>query len=357
MARSSNTGWAYVTRYYDRHGKTRFRFRKGTFSKSMPSPNDPLFKSIYGAALVLADKGIAERPVKASKYSLEWASILYTSSNEFKETNNPKSQRTKHNLIKRMNEAWGDTDVRQLTRATVIEQLEQVKSPTVRNRIRGIYNKIFEILLDKRVVAENFIPSIKRSKENTKHTPHWTMADRLQYEAAYPTGTRERLAYALLLYTVQRSSDVVSMGPHSVIDGMICGVQVKTGTAFHVPISPELAKELKHWTGETYLMTSEDDPKPFKAKGFQQWFSAKREQAGLGDECTGHGLRVTGCEELAETGCTAHELMAISGHITLSEAQKYVAKANKKKMAKEAGRKRSLTHLKGDVSNLPIKRE
>ena len=40
----------------------------------------------------------------------------------------------------------------------------------------------------------------------------WTDEELDRYEAAYPFGTRERVAYAVLLYTGQRRGDVVKMG-------------------------------------------------------------------------------------------------------------------------------------------------
>ena len=39
---------------------------------------------------------------------------------------------------------------------------------------------------------------------------------------------------------------------------------------------------------------------------------------------------------LAEAGNTAHELMAISGHKTLSEVQRYTSAADKKRLADSA---------------------
>src|SRR5262245_60559793 len=49
-----------------------------------------------------------------------------------------------------------------------------------------------------------------------------------------------------------------------------------------------------------------------------------------------HGLRKAACTRLAEAGASAMEIMAVSGHKMLAEAQKYVTAANKKKMAKAA---------------------
>ena len=47
----------------------------------------------------------------------------------------------------------------------------------------------------------------------------WTDAEIAEYEARHPIGSKARLALALLLYTGQRRSDVVTMGrPHDQAD-------------------------------------------------------------------------------------------------------------------------------------------
>ena len=49
--------------------------------------------------------------------------------------------------------------------------------------------------------------------------------------------------------------------------------------------------------------------------------------------CRLHGLKKAGMRRLAEDGNAAHELMAISGHRTLTEVQRYTADADRKVLA------------------------
>ena len=39
--------------------------------------------------------------------------------------------------------------------------------------------------------------------------------------------------------------------------------------------------------------------------------------------CTPHGLRKRCCTDMAERGCTAHATMAVSGHLTLREIERF----------------------------------
>jgi integrase len=50
-----------------------------------------------------------------------------------------------------------------------------------------------------------------------------------QFERRHPVGTRARSAFALLLYTGQRRSDVVRMGRQHIRDGVLQVRQLKTG--------------------------------------------------------------------------------------------------------------------------------
>ncbi|WP_456390440.1 tyrosine-type recombinase/integrase [Profundibacter sp.] len=52
--------------------------------------------------------------------------------------------------------------------------------------------------------------------------------------------------------------------------------------------------------------------------------------------CSAHGLRKSICRRLAEAGCTPHEIMSISGHITLPMAQKYCAQFGRRDLSDPA---------------------
>ncbi len=55
---------------------------------------------------------------------------------------------------------------------------------------------------------------------------------------------------------------------------------------------------------------------------------------------------------LAEAGTTTHELMAISGHKTLSEVQRYTDEANMKKLATSGMAKLRGQSGNADVTNI-----
>ena len=87
---------------------------------------------------------------------------------------------------------------------------------------------------------------MKKFAKGEFHT--WTEDEIAQYERHWPIGTVERLAFALLLYTGQRRSDVVAMSWNDVEDDIIQVVPLKTrrstGAKLTIPIHPALAEAL-----------------------------------------------------------------------------------------------------------------
>lgn len=148
-------------------------------------------------------------------------------------------------------------------------------------------------------------------------------------------GTKARLALGLLLYTAQRRGDVVAMGRQHERGGFLAIVQDKTGTPVEIPIHPELRAIIEATPSGhlTYLVT--EFGKPFTPAGFGNWFAERVSEAGLPERCRAHGLRKAACRRLAEAGCTAPQISAISGHLSLREVQPYIDAANRSLMAAE----------------------
>lgn len=75
--------------------------------------------------------------------------------------------------------------------------------------------------------------------------------------------------------------------------------------------------------------------KPPSAAGFGNWFRDRCDEAGL-THCSAHGLRKAVGRQLAEAGCTAHEIAAITGQVSLSEVQRYTKAADQSRLARAA---------------------
>lgn len=106
----------------------------------------------------------------------------------------------------------------------------------------------------------------------------------------------------------------------------------KTGLELTIPVHPELHKVIDATPSGhlTYLVTKFG--KPFTAAGFGNWFRERCNEAWL-RHYAAHGLRKAAARRLAEAGCTAHEIAAITGHASLREVARYTKAADQKRLA------------------------
>ena len=100
----------------------------------------------------------------------------------------------------------------------------------------------------------------------------------------------------------------------------------------------------------TYIVTAYGKPRSKYGLGndFAKWAT----EAGLPTRCRMHGLKKGGMRRLAEDGNTTHELMAISGHRTLSEVQRYTDDADRKRLATSGMAKRRDRNENSELANL-----
>jgi hypothetical protein len=92
--------------------------------------------------------------------------------------------------------------------------------------------------------------------------------------------------------------------------------------------------------------------KPRSKVGLGNDFARWAREAGLPDCCRLHGLKKGGMRRRAEAGNTAHELMAFSGHRTLTDVQRYTVDANKKRLADSGAAKMQAQSENTDYTNI-----
>jgi integrase len=164
-----------------------------------------------------------------------------------------------------------------------------------------------------------------KTKSDGYHS--WTEEEIATYEAAHPIDSRARLAFTLLLYTGQRRGDVIGMGRQHVRDGRVHLRQQKTRRELAIAIHPHLqaVPDANTKDNMTFLVTSFG--KPFTPGGFGNWFRDRVREAGLPEHCAAHGLRKAAARRLAEAGCSAPQIAAVTGHRSLREVERYIEAA------------------------------
>jgi integrase len=261
------------------------------------------------------------------------------------------TQKMRRAILERFRTEHGDKRLAGLQKQHIAAILGAKKPFAARNwlkTLRGLMQFASAIGLISGDPTVDFEPA--KVKAGRIHT--WTEAEIEQFEARHPVGSRARLAMALLLYTGQRRGDVVRMGPQHIRRGILSITQQKTGSELAIPVHPRLAEiiaatECGHLA---FLVTLAGVP--FAAAGFGNLFRHWCNEARL-PQCSAHGLRKAACRRLAEIGCSAPEIAAISGHKSLKEVQRYIEEADQARLAQAAMRRMTGQSENAVVANLP----
>jgi integrase/recombinase XerD len=97
-----------------------------------------------------------------------------------------------------------------------------------------------------------------------------------------------------------------------------------------IPLTPEFAAAIDGMPKAGLVFIVSHWGKPYSVDRIGKLFARWATAAGLPKRCRLHGLKKGGMRRLAEAAATAHELMAISGHKTPSEVQRYTEEADRK---------------------------
>src|SRR5262245_61796961 len=261
--------------------------------------------------------------------------VSYFNSSDFSSLK-PSSQAIYRGLIDRFCIQYGDNRVAGLKRAHVMRLMAaRAERPGAANALRKVLRALMKHAVEIGLRSDDPTCNVRaiRVKSDGFHT--WNDDEIAQFEKRHPTGTPARLALALLLYTGQRRSDVVRMGPQHIRNGVLGVRQQKTGFELAIPVHSTLAAVIAETPTYHLTFLTNQFGRPFTAGYFGQWFREQCDMAGL-RHCSAHGLRKAAARRLAEAGCTAHEIAAITGHASLKEVARYTEAADRRRLAASA---------------------
>jgi enterobacteria phage integrase len=330
----------YLKVYRDRHGTVRRYFRRRG-QKNLPlkgEPGTPEFMRAYQAAFETRSSTVDE--TNAGTFARIIAD--YCRSAAFANLK-PSSQKLYRLVLDRIAERHGHRLVRDARRSDARKMVEEIGAakPAMANITRAVLRLLMQYAVDAELRLDNPVAGLKAYRTGTRHT--WTDDELLQFERRWPLGTRERLAFALLLYTGQRAGDVVKMRRSDLPEGIIRVIQEKTGAELSIPLHPALISAIKAAPAKGVTLIGDANGRPIKRATLTLLVNKAVALAGLPTRCVPHGLRKAIMRRLAERGSSAKEIAAISGHRTLKEIERYTAAADQARLSKAA-----MTKLRGD---------
>jgi len=325
----------FIHGFIDRHGRPRYYLRRKGYQK-VPLPGLPYSTAFLDA---YAEAIAGQPPTRVGKGrapgTMDALALSYFASPAFSQL----SHNTKINYrraIERFCRQHGSKVAAELQRQHVIKLIAALADrPQAANQLRKILRALMQHAIEINMRADDPTKDVKRMKSRSDFHHPWTEIEIAQFEAHWPTGTRERLALGLLLYSGQRSGDVRRMGSQHIEAGDIRVRQEKTGTELLIPIHPRLREILDATPSNHLTFIVNDHGGPYTAGSFANWFKKACRASGLA-HCSAHGLRHAAARRLAQAGATPHEVAAITGHRSLNEVARYTRSADQRNLAAAA---------------------
>jgi integrase len=330
----------YLAEDTDRHGTIRLYVRKPGQQKIRlrQAPGSQEFLEEYWAALKSEAPALPAPAKRASpdKGTLRWLCVQYFASAPFRDLTE-RTRYVRQRILDRLCEQDGDKPYALLEPRHIRKRRDDLADrPEAANAMIKALRQLYSYAIDYELAQRNPAKDVPYLRSKSDGFYSWTMEDVAQFEARHPVGSKARLALALLLYTGQRRSDMVTLGPQHVKDGWITITQAKNRArkpvTLSIPVLPDLQDIIDQTqTGNLAFLVTQFG-KPFTADGFGNWFRKRCDEAEL-PTCSAHGLRKAGAALAAENGATERQLMAIFGWSTMKEAARYTKAANQKVVA------------------------
>jgi integrase len=246
------------------------------------------------------------------------------------------TQGTYRGIIERLRADHGDGSVRALQAQHILKIRDRkAEARTAANNLVKVLRWMLAFAVARQWRTDNPAIGIKPLKIVSAGFPVWSEADIGQFESRRPVGTRECLAFDLLLYTAQRSGDVRQMGRQHVQFDAILVRQEKSKAFLELPIHPRLKASLERVPSGQMLFLVTHGGSGFTAGGFGNWFRDSCRTAGVAER-SAHGLRKSAATRLADAGCTEAQIKSVTGHQTSKEVERYTKARDQKRLAKDA---------------------
>jgi integrase len=343
----------FTQQFIDRHGRARFYYRRQGFKRvALPGlPWSPTFMAAYEAAGGEPEQRVEIGASRTLPGTVSALIVRYYKSDDWNSLA-METQKTRRRMIEKFRAEHGNKRVALLQHEHIVKMLAAITKPSAKRHwlkaIRGLLRSAIPSMRKDDPTRE--IGSIQMPKSKGHHT--WTDDEIAQYRTYWPLGTQQRLVMEFALETASRRGEVVLLGPQHVKNGWIRIERTHGSKDVHIPMSPELqaACDAMPKAHLTYIVSAYGKPRSKYGLGndFAKWATG----AGLSARCRLHGLKKGSMRRLAEAGDTTHELMAISGHKTLSEVQRYTDAANQEKLAQSGMAKRQGRSVNVGLSNL-----
>lgn len=235
------------------------------------------------------------------------------------------TRRSYNRYLDRLIVAYGDAPIREIEREDVQVRVMDANAdtPGAANMMLAVMGAVYKYA-DRRVKdltdPTEKITAYRAAGEHEPWPPTMLQA------ALESEDVHFRTAVALHYFTGQRTGDTCKMAWNAVGADGITVRQDKTKEPLTIDIHPDLAPVLAAMPRKAIVLLTNKRGAPLTPGTFYKWcvdFSAT-----YGLRRTPHGLRKNAVNALFEAGCSAPEVMAVSGHRSLKMLEHYGKRRN-----------------------------
>lgn len=313
-----------------RHGKYAWYVRVGNGPRiRLQAPfGSPEFEAEYMAAM-------GGKPARASRKpsagTLRWLWLRYRETQAWTRLG-PASRRQRENVMRKVLEASGEMPLSEVSKAHIVAGRDsRAATPSMARHFVITMRGLFGWAAEADLMSETPTKDIKITKPKTEGFAVWTDEEVERFRAAYPLGTRERLAFDVLFYTGLRKSDAIKAGRQHVKGGVLTLRTAKTGETVSIRIMPELTQSIEAGPVGDLAFIVHSGNRPMTTGSFGIWF--RRVCTAAGCPGTSHGLRKALATRLANMGASESELEALFGWRGGGMASLYTRKADRVRLA------------------------
>ena len=328
----------YLHCFTDCHGKPHYYFRYRGKQWRIPAPGTEGFATAYDGLLahIKANRLLMGSNVQFMPGSLAWAIERFLASPLY----NERAETTKQNyrrVFDQLRESYGSGLLKDLQPRHVRKIRNEIAktSTTAADLAMSLISALWEFGIEHLGLELDAAPThgIKRVHKVTQEREPWPpeLIERFMREARPSL----RLAAKLALYTGQRRSDLVKM-KWSQFDGEYIEVcQQKTGTPLSIPCHRALRAELESVPRIADTILVGERGAPLAGKSLGALVRQALRDMGVNGYAI-HGLRKNAAVALADAGCDAFEIAAITGHLKLEMVQHYAKRHDQRRRARSA---------------------
>lgn len=361
-----------ATPYTDRHGRRRWRFRKGGLSRELGTAyGSEDFRHRYEDAEAEYQSG-RKRGAGADRAAPGSVDALVASwykSPGFRDLADS-TKKVYRSVLEPFRIQHASKPAYRFERRHAMEALAaKAETPGAANNLRKRLIQIFDHAVALEWIKANPVKLTKAYRRSGEGFHTWDEAEIAQFFKVHEPGTIAHRAVTLMLYTGAARSDAVKLGWANIRGNRIEYRRQKTvrsnGVLVSIPVHPDLAAVLETCPRDRFTFLETEQRKSRTADGLSSGMRKWCDAAGL-PECSAHGLRKACARRLAEAGATTLEIMSVTGHKTLAEVERYTTAACREGMADEAMQKLlsrpnreqtlvNLPHRFAKILNKPLK--